>query len=188
MPFGTYRYRVRPTIVRGMKIRAVLIAAALVLGVAAPARAADGDPPPVPATPGAWITGVGHFTFTEPGVDGHRIRFSVLAGVDRKGRTHGVFGYRHLLPDGQLVAEGFAEVTCVSVRGRTALLTAVVPEGKGPIRNHAFYLRLVDGRPDLIDSVQAANGTARPVPYCVDTVPFRQPQYPIELGGYAFGS
>lgn len=171
-----------------MKIRSVLLAAALVLGVAAPARADDGDPPPVPATPGAWITGVGHFTFKEPGVYDHRIRFSVLAGVDRGGRTHGVFGYRHLLPDGRLVDEGFAEVTCVSVRGSTALLTAVVPEGRGPVRNHAFYLRLVDGRPDLIDSVQATNGPRRPVPYCVDTAPYGQPQYPIELGGYMFGS
>jgi hypothetical protein len=110
---------------------------------------AGGDssvPPPVPATPGARIYGVGHFTYDEPGLYGHRIRFSIRARVAADGTTSGVFGYRHLLPEGQVLGAGRAEVTCVSVHGDTALVAAVVPEGSGNVRNHGFYLKIVEGR------------------------------------------
>jgi hypothetical protein len=193
MPNGTWWGAAATAIVSVMRIRHALVAAALaagLAGVAVPgtAHADTPNPPPVPATPGAWITGVGHFTLQEPNTENHPIRFSVLAWVDRSGTTRGVFGFRHLLPDGRVLAEGQAEVTCVNVRGGTALVTAVVPEGQGNVGNHAFYLRLTNGRPDRIETVQATNAPTRPVPYCVDIAPFGVPTYPIERGGYVFGS
>jgi hypothetical protein len=159
--------------------------------VAIIAALASGDssvPPPVPATPGAHIHGVGHFTYDEPGVDGHRIRFSIHARVAPDGTTSGVFGYRHQLPDGQVVGEGHADVTCVSVAGDTALVAAVVPEGEGNVRNHGFYVKIVDGRrgqPDQIETLQAGGGPERPPQYCIDTAwdPTLK-RYPIERGGY----
>jgi hypothetical protein len=150
---------------------------------------AGGDssvPPPVPATPGARIYGVGHFTYDEPGLYGHRIRFSIRARVAADGTTSGVFGYRHLLPEGQVLGAGRAEVTCVSVHGDTALVAAVVPEGSGNVRNHGFYLKIVEGRPDQIETLQAQDGPERPPRHCIDTAwdPTLKP-YPIEHGGYA---
>lgn len=171
-----------------MRIRTALAAAALTVLVATPAHADPSDPPPVPATPGAWIAGAGQFTYQEPGTYNHRIRFSVVAWTAADGTTRGAFGFRHLLPDGQLLDEGYADVTCVSVRGDTALVTAVVPEGQGSVGNHAFYLKIVDGRPDRIETAQATNKPTRPVPYCVDTAPYGLVRYPLDRGGYAFGS
>lgn len=152
---------------------------------------ASGDPtlpPEVPATPGALIHGVGHFTYDEPGLHGHRIRFSVHAHVAADGTTRGILGYRHLLPDGQVLGAGHAEVGCLSVHGNTALVAAVVPEGQGNVRNHGFYLKIIDGsraRPDQIETVQAQNGTDRPPRYCIDTaVDPTVKRYPIDRGGY----
>jgi len=176
-----------------MSIRTVLAAAAVaaVAAVPAPAHADPGAPAPIPATAGAWIHGVGHFTYHEPGTEGHRIRFSVAAVVSAGGTTRGVFGYRHLLPDGQLVDAGSAEVTCVHVADGVALVTAVVPEGQGPVANHAFMLKIIDGvrgAPDRIETLQATNGPTRPPRYCADTAGYGLLTYPVERGGYRFGS
>ncbi|RJL30809.1 hypothetical protein [Bailinhaonella thermotolerans] len=146
-----------------------------------------GMPPPVPATPGARIGGVGHFTYDEPGVEGHRIRFAVHARVAADGTARGALTYRHLLPDGKLLGRGRADVTCVNVTGDTALVTAVVPEGQGTVRNHAFYLKIIEGRPDRIETLQTNNGPVRPPSYCAD--PAFNPdirRYPIERGGFRF--
>ncbi|MET7950815.1 hypothetical protein [Micromonospora sp. NPDC005324] len=35
------------------------------------------------------------------------------------------------------------EVTCVSVVGDTALVTAVVPEGGSPMVNHVFVIKII---------------------------------------------
>lgn len=175
-----------------MKIRIVLAIAAATLAAAtaqpAPAHADASTPPPVPATPGALIHGVGHFTYDEPGVYGHRIRFDIHARVASDGTTRGVFGYRHLLPDGQVLGAGHAEVTCLHVQSGTALVAAVVPEGQGNVPNHGFYIKIIDGgrgRPDRIETLQAGGGPERPPRYCIDTavVPDLK-RYPVERGGY----
>lgn len=167
-------------------------AAAASLATPAAATAAGSDPttpPPVPATPGALIHGVGHFTYEEPGLQGHRIRFRVHARVDAEGTTRGTFDYRHLLPDGEVLGAGHAEVTCLSVHGDTALVAAVVPEGHGNVRNHGYYLKIIDGNrahhPDQIETVQAQNGPDRPPRHCIDTaVDPDVKRYPIDRGGY----
>ncbi len=186
MPFGTYRCGRRAATVWGMKILAAVVL--FLLLAATPAQAADPDPPQVPATPGAWIAGVGHFTFKEPGTYDHRIRFSVAAGVDRRGKSYGVFRYKHQLPDGRVVGEGYAEVVCVSVQGNTALVAAVVPDGQGTVVNHGFYVKIIEGRPDHIESAQAGGDPTRPAPrYCVDPALFSAVRYPLDRGGFTFG-
>jgi hypothetical protein len=170
-------------------LAAAAMAACAVTAAPTPAHADTSTPPPVPPTPGAWIYGVGHFTYDEPGTYGHRIRFSVIAGVSADGTTHGVLGYRHLLPDGQEAASGHAEVTCVNVHDGTALITAVVPEGQGQVANHAFVLKIIDGgpgAPDRIETLQAQGGPTRPPRYCMDTAGFGLRTYPVEPGGYTF--
>ncbi|MGC4847406.1 hypothetical protein ACLQ3F_09220 [Micromonospora sp. DT15] len=88
----------------------MLAGAVAAVGAPASARADDQDPPEVPATPGAWIAGVGCFVYDEPGTFGHQIRFGVVGWVDRHGTGHGVFRFRHALPDGSVASEGQAEV------------------------------------------------------------------------------
>ncbi|MEW1587996.1 hypothetical protein AB0283_21455 [Micromonospora vinacea] len=171
---------------------AVLTGAVVLVGAPASARADDQDPPEVPATPGAWIAGIGGFVYDEPGTVGHQIRFGVLGWVDRHGTGHGVFRFRHALPDGSVVSEGHAEVTCVSVVGDTALVTAVVPEGGSPMVNHVFVVKIVEGGPgraDQIETLQAGGDPTRPAKrYCIDTAPYDLSRYPVRPGGYAFGS
>ncbi|WP_433261484.1 hypothetical protein ACQPWR_20180 [Micromonospora vinacea] len=179
-----------------MKFRKLLVAmlagAVTVVGAPLSARADDQDPPEVPATPGAWIAGVGGFVYDEPGTVGHQIRFGVLGWVDRDGTGHGVFRFRHALPDGSVVSEGHAEVTCVSVVGDTALVTAVVPEGGSPMVNHVFVIKVIEGGPgraDQIETLQAGGDPTRPpTRYCVDPAPYNLSRYPVRPGGYAFGS
>ncbi|MEV4753622.1 hypothetical protein AB0J86_00670 [Micromonospora sp. NPDC049559] len=174
-----------------MKIALLAMTAAAAVGTPAAAGTPVADPtmpPPVPSTPGARVRGVGQFTYDEPGVQGHRIRFSIRAKVAASGTTNGVLGYRHLLPDGQVLGEGYAEVTCVNVQQGTALVAAVVREGHGSVRNHGFYLKIVDGgerRPDHIETLQAQDGPTRPPRYCIDTaIDPTLKRYPIEHGGY----
>jgi hypothetical protein len=137
----------------------------------------------------AAIAGGGSFTYDEPDVYGHRIRFNIHARTTVDGSTRGSFSFWHLLPDGKLAAKGRADVTCLQVSGGTALLTAVVPEGQGNVRNHAFYVKIIDGgsgRPDQIANAQAQNGSERPPQRCVDfEVEHPGPKrYPIERGNY----
>jgi hypothetical protein len=172
------------------RIALTVTAAALTaaLGTPAAAHADMPAPAPVPATPGASILGVGHFTYAEPGVDGHRIRFSIHAWVNADGTTRGVFGYRHLLPDGSELAAGHAEVTCLHTQDGVALVAAVVPEGQGVLVNHGFYVKIVDGgrgRPDRIETLQASGGADRPPRFCVDTAEVPSLiRYPITRGGF----
>jgi hypothetical protein len=141
-------------------------------------------------THAAAISGVGNFTYDEPGVEGHKIRFSIHARTTADGSTRGDFRFRHLLPNGELVGEGRADVTCLQVSGGTALLTAVVPEGQGNVRNHAFYVKVIDGgrgRPDQVANIQAQNGSERPPERCIDfdvEYPGTAKRYPIERGDY----
>ncbi|MGW3615817.1 hypothetical protein [Micromonospora arida] len=79
--------------IRGLLV-AVLSGAVVLVGAPGSARADDQDPPEVPATPGAWIAGIGGFVYDEPGTVGHQIRFGVLGWVDRHGTGHGVFRFR----------------------------------------------------------------------------------------------
>ncbi|MFI6239581.1 hypothetical protein ACIBEF_06850 [Micromonospora sp. NPDC050795] len=151
-----------------MRIRRMLVTvlagAVAAVGVPASAQADDQDPPEVPATPGAWIAGVGGFVYDEPGTFGHQIRFVVVGWVDRHGTGHGVFRFRHALPDGSVASEGQAEVTCVSVVGSTALVTAVVPEGGSPMVNHVFVVKIIDGGPGRADQIETlqAGGVSAP--------------------------
>ena len=165
-----------------------IIGAATVLtafGTAANATAATGG-----NAPAAAVTGVGYFTYDEPGVYGHKIRFSVQARTSADGSTRGNFSFRHLLPNGDLLGQGRADVTCLQVSGGVALFTAVVPEGQGNVRNHAFYVKIIDGgrgRPDQIANIQAQNGPERPPRRCIDfevEYPGAAKRYPVERGGY----
>ncbi|WP_430785631.1 hypothetical protein [Actinoplanes sp. G11-F43] len=133
---------------------------------------------PVPAQP-VSVSGVGRIVLTPADADGHPVWFGVRG--DR-------FWFRHLLPDGSLVARGWAAVTCLRVTGRVAEFTAVVPEGVGPIRNHAFVVKIIDGgrRPDQVAFVQASGGPERPPTRCFDLdaeFPGR-PRHQVLAGGY----
>lgn len=174
-----------------MKIRLALAAAAAAvttIGIATPARADVSEPPPRPTTPGAWITGVGQFVYHEANVEGHRITLGVAARVTRNGTAYGVLTYRHALADGSLLSSGWADVTCVNVRGDIALVTAVEPDERSMLVNHGFYLKIIGG--DRIELVQTGGDPAEPARrHCVDTadVPGIN-RYPVEPGGYVFGS
>ncbi|RKN41430.1 hypothetical protein D7223_24110 [Micromonospora endolithica] len=139
------------------------------------------------------VTGLGQFVYDEPRVVGHRIWFGVSAFSAADGSTVGRFLYRHEWPDGTLAAQGQADVTCVRVTGNVALLTAIVPEGEGTVKNHGFYVKIIDGgrMPDLIVDAQVQNGEERPPTHCLDPetdlppgLPQR-PRYPVLAGGYA---
>ena len=171
-----------------MKIRLILAAVVTAVGIATPAHADIPEPPPRPTTSGAWITGIGQFVYHEVNVEGHRITFGLAAGVTRNGTAYGVLTYRHALPDGQLLASGWADVTCVNVRGDTALVTAVVPNDRSTLVNHGFYLKIVGG--DRIELAQTGGDPAEPARrHCIDTadVPGIN-RYPVEPGRYLFGS
>ncbi|MET8257992.1 hypothetical protein [Micromonospora sp. NPDC005205] len=93
---------------------------------------------------------------------------------------------------GAVASEGQAEVTCISVVGNTALVTAVVPEGGSPMVNHVFVVKIIEGGPgraDQIETLQAGGDPTRPAKrYCIDTAPYSLSRYPVRPGGYAFGS
>jgi hypothetical protein len=66
--------------------------------------------------------------------------------------------------------------SCLSVHGNTALVAAVVPEGHGNVRNHGFYLKIINGsraRPDQIETVQAQ--TAPTARHGTVSTPWRTP-------------
>lgn len=156
--------------------RTVVLSALLAAGVlAAPAAPAQARPP-------AMVVGLGHFVYDEPGLEGHRIWFGVRAAQNR-----GRFWFRHEYPDGSLVAEGTADVTCLRVTGRTALFTAIVPDGTSEVRHHGFYVKIIDSDrgPDLIADAQATNGPTPPPRDCYEPGDMGRPFYPIRRGGYA---
>ncbi|MEU4679126.1 hypothetical protein [Micromonospora sp. NPDC023737] len=139
------------------------------------------------------VAGMGHFVYDEPGMAGHRIWFGVQAVTATDGSTHGQFLYRHELPDGTLVARGRANVTCLKVTGNIALFTAIVPDGQGTVKNHGYYVKIIDGGSgqDQIVDAQAQNGTEPPPTHCLDPetdldpeAP-KRPRYPVLIGGYA---
>ncbi|MFC5925218.1 hypothetical protein [Micromonospora vulcania] len=141
----------------------------------------------------SFVAGIGRFVYDEPNVVGHRIWFGVQAATTAGGSTYGQFLYRHELPDGTLVAQGRADVTCLKVTGNVAIFTAIVPEGQGTVKNHGYYVKIIDGGrgPDQIVDAQAQNGSERPPTHCLDPetdlppeLPTR-PRYPVLVGGYA---
>ena len=157
---------------RTLVLSALMAAGVLLTPSAAQAR------PPSPA-----IIGLGPFVYDAPGVEGHRIWFGVRAARD-KGR----FWYRHELPDGTVVGQAWADVTCLRVDRNVALFTAIVPDGQQPdVRNHGFYVKVIDGGrgPDLIADAQATNGTDPPPRHCVEPGDMGRPFYPVLRGGYA---
>jgi hypothetical protein len=171
---------------------AVLTAVAAVGLVAMPstAQAQPGHHAPGGAGPSA-VRGVGQIRLDEPHVVGDRIRFGVRAVTAVDGSAHGRFTFRHLRPDGTVAGQGWARVTCLQVTGNVALFTAVVPAGVGVVKNHAFYVKIIDGRhgPDRVAFIQAQNGPERPPRRCVDfDVEFPSApalRYPVLTGGYA---
>jgi hypothetical protein len=176
---------------RTLAIVAVATAAALVPAVTM--RAEGGS------TPNQRIAGIGEFTLNDVNVTGHPIRFAIHANTDAAGTPRGSFRFRHLLPDGSVLATGHADVTCLQVVGDTALLTAVVTEeqiagaehlGDLPLGPHAFYVKIIDGgRDDKIVFTQAI-GPPPDVPLrqdCLDVeeqFPGELKRYPIERGNY----
>ncbi|MGV9213472.1 hypothetical protein ACTFTM_16575 [Micromonospora sp. RB23] len=155
----------------------------------AQSTAPNGTSPPRPL---ALVAGSGHFVYDEPNTVGHRIWFGVAAVTTADGATRGEFRYRHALPDGTEIARGRADVTCLRVRGNVAVFTAIVPDGVDPVRNHGYYVKIIDGgrQPDVIVDAQAQNGTAPPPTGCLDPeteLPPEagvRPRYPILAGGY----
>ncbi|WP_250000884.1 hypothetical protein [Actinoplanes sp. M2I2] len=142
------------------------------------------------APPGnAGVFGVGQVVLTQPDAVGHRVWFGVLASADAAGSSRGRFWFRHLLPDGSVLAQGWAEVTCLQVTGDVALFTAVVPEGVGVVKNHAFAMKVIDGgaRPDQVAFIQAGGGPDRPPARCIDFDVEHpgQPYHQVRAGGYA---
>ena len=169
-------------------VRATAIAAVTVAGVLAVPAAAQARVHVASVAAGrSAAAGTGHFVYDEPGTAGHRIWFGVQAVTTRDGSARGQFRYRHELPDGTLVAQGWADVTCLQVTGNVALVTAIVPEGEGPVRNHGFYVKIIDGGAgrDEISDVQASGGPERPPTGCVDPDDYHRPRYPVLAGGFA---
>jgi hypothetical protein len=138
----------------------------------------------------ASVVGVGQIRLDEPNVVGDRIWFGVRAVAAADGSPHGRFEFRHLRPDGTVAGEGWAEVTCLQITGNVALFTAVVPAGVGVVKNHAFYVKIIDVRhgPDRVAFIQAQNGPERPPQRCIDfDVEFPSSsisRYPVLTGGY----
>ncbi|MFC3500333.1 hypothetical protein ACFOOK_05040 [Micromonospora krabiensis] len=175
-------------------VSAMAVAAVAAAGVATSPTAAQARQPEGIRVAGGWsvVAGVGHFVYDEPGTVGHRIWFGVQAVAAAGGSTYGQFRYRHELPDGTVVGQGRADVTCLEVTGNVAVFTAIVPEGQGAVRNHGYYVKVIDGGrgPDQIVDAQAQNGTEPPPTECLDPetdlpagVPPR-PRYPVLVGGY----
>ncbi|MER7007185.1 hypothetical protein ABT297_29680 [Dactylosporangium sp. NPDC000555] len=162
-------------------------AAALLVIAAAGAFAGPGNAQAHPVS-GSAVAGVGQVTLDEPNTVGDRVWFAILAATAADGSSDGRFWFRHLSPDGTLRGEGWAEVTCLQVTGNVALFTAVVPEGVGVVKNHAFYMKITDrdAKPDQVSFIQAQNGSERPPTECIDfDVVFPgQPRYPVLTGGY----
>lgn len=163
-------------------VKVAAIAALGVLTTPSVAQAAPADH--------AGLAGLGRVVLNEPGALGHPVWFGVAASAAGNGESHGRFWFRHLLPDGSLLGQGWAEVTCLRVTGNVALFTAVVPEGVGPIENHAFYMKVIDGggaNPDQVAFIQARGGPDRPPTRCLDfDVEYPgQPRYQVRAGGYA---
>ncbi|MCX5065008.1 hypothetical protein OOJ91_03845 [Micromonospora lupini] len=165
---------------------------AAVVVAAGPSAAWAQQPETRPAAGLSALAGMGHFVYDEPNVVGHRIWFGVSAVSTPDGTARGQFLYRHEWPDGTLVAQGRADVTCLKVTGNVAVFTAIVPVGEGTAQNHGFYVKIIDGgpEPDVIVDAQAQNGATRPPTRCIDPetevpadVPPR-PRYPILAGGY----
>ncbi|MEU5563501.1 hypothetical protein [Micromonospora musae] len=174
---------------------ALAVAAVAAAGVAASPSAAQAQQSEAMSGAAGWsvVAGLGHFVYDEPGVAGHRIWFGVQAVKAPGGSTYGQFLYRHELPDGTPVGQGRADVTCLKVTGNVAVFTAIVPKGQGNVKNHGYYVKIIDGgsEPDQIVDAQAQNGTERPPTHCIDPetelppdVPQR-PRYPVLIGGYA---
>ncbi|SIS03046.1 hypothetical protein [Micromonospora avicenniae] len=176
-------------------LRATALAAVAAAGVVASPAVAQAQPPEPMSAAARWslVAGMGHFVYDEPGTAGHRIWFGVQAVTATDGSTHGHFLYRHELPDGSLVGQGRADVTCLKVTGNVAVFTAIVPEGQGTVKNHGYYVKIIDGGsgPDQIVDAQAQNGTERPPTHCLDPETDlppgnpQRPRYPILIGGYA---
>ncbi|MEV6373488.1 hypothetical protein [Micromonospora musae] len=179
-------------------LRAVALAAAAAVGVAASPSVAQAQQSEAMGTTAGWsvVAGLGHFVYDEPGTAGHRIWFGVQAVAAADGSAYGQFLYRHELPDGTPVGQGRADVTCLKVTGNVAVFTAIVPEGQGTVKNHGYYVKIIDGGrgPDQIVDAQAQNGAERPPTHCIDPetelppeVPQR-PRYPVLIGGYTVHS
>ncbi|MEU4470661.1 hypothetical protein [Micromonospora sp. NPDC023888] len=176
------------------RLRATTLAAVAVVGVAAAPAVAQAHPGARGAAAGrSMVVGLGHFVYDEPNTVGHRIWFGVYAVTASDGSAHGQFRYRHEQADGTLAAQGWADVTCLRVTGNVAVFTAIVPEGQSSVKNHGFYVKIIDGGrgPDQIVDAQATNGSERPPTGCIDPetelppgLPSR-PRYPILVGGYA---
>ncbi|AEV84961.1 hypothetical protein ACWT_3937 [Actinoplanes sp. SE50] len=135
------------------------------------------------------VIGLGQIRLSGPNVAGDPVWFGIEAFTDRTGSAHGRFRFRHERPDGTVVGDGWAEVTCLRVTGDVALLTAVVPDGVGVVKNHAYYMKVTDGgsQPDQLAFVQAQNGTERPPTRCVDfdvEHPGLADRSPVYTGGF----
>ena len=177
----------------GLKLKAAAVSViAAVVGLAAPSLAQARTDHNEPGRIGhASVVGVGQFRLDEPNVVGHRIWFGVRAVTAADGSSRGRFRFRHLRPDGTVAGQGWADVTCLRVSGDVALFTAVVPEGVGVVKNHAFVVKVINGKhgPDRIAFIQAQNGPERPPRRCIDfdvefpTMPAIR--YPVLTGGYA---
>ncbi|MET8087535.1 hypothetical protein [Micromonospora sp. NPDC005237] len=178
----------------GSRVAALVVVAAVVVA-ASPAAAWAQQPETRSAAATRWstVTGLGHFVYDEPNMVGHRIWFGVSAFSTADGSTYGQFLYRHERADGTLAEQGRADVTCLRVTGNVALLTAIVPEGEGAVRNHGYYVKIIDGGrlPDVIVDAQAQNGDEPPPTHCLDPETDlppgnpQRPRYPILAGGYA---
>ncbi|MFJ8581453.1 hypothetical protein [Micromonospora sp. NPDC093277] len=161
--------------------------AALLAIAAAGAFAVPGNAQAHPVS-GSAVAGVGQVTLDESDALGDRVWFAIVAATAADGSSNGRFWFRHLSPQGTLRGEGWADVTCLQVTGKVALFTAVVPEGVGMVKNHAFYMKITDrgAKPDQVSFVQALNGPERPPTDCFEfEVPYpTRPRYPVLIGGY----
>jgi hypothetical protein len=192
-PRGAGRRRWRRRLAVGSFVSAIAVALSLAVAPSTPATAEPDN-----AIAGDAIVGVGHFTLGDPDTQGHQIRFAVQAHAGRDGTTVGRFRFRHLLADGELLASGRADVTCLQVSNGTAMFTAVVtsefvpPERPGlPFGPHAFYVKVIDGDrgPDQVVFAQAIDPPTSLDRGCVDVeddprIPEPLVRYPLDRGGY----